>query len=99
MSFQKVLFLIASLGLALCPNKPDEEANFSGQLFLKSQLLEQPIYLAQGMADRQHSVSVNSNTVFDIASLNKSFIANLVLQAVAEGRWDLKTELNYSLIT
>jgi len=97
MSFQKVLFLIASLGLALCPNKPDEEANFSGQLFLKSQLLEQPIYLAQGMADRQHSVSVDSNTVFDIASLNKSFIANLVLQAVAEGRWDLKTELNYLL--
>ncbi|WP_421753857.1 serine hydrolase domain-containing protein [Croceimicrobium sp.] len=94
MSFQKVLLLIVSIGLALNPNTPEEEPNFSGQLFLTSRLLEQPIYLAQGMADRQHSVSVDSNTVFDIASLNKSFIANLVLQAVAEGRWNLNSELN-----
>ncbi|QNR24370.1 serine hydrolase domain-containing protein [Croceimicrobium hydrocarbonivorans] len=94
MSFQKILLLITGIGLALCPTIPDEEPYFSGQIFLKSQLLEQPIYLAQGIANRDHSVSVDSNTVFDIASVNKSFIANLVLQAVAEGRWDLNTELN-----
>lgn len=71
--------------------------DFSGQLYLKSALLDQAIYKNNAWADRQHRVPVSDATVFDIASVNKSFIANLVLQAIAEKRWSLSTRLNHLL--
>lgn len=70
-----------------------ELLNFSGQVYLKSKLKED-IFLAQGIANRNHQVPINQETVFDIASLNKSFIANLILQGVAEGRWERHSKLN-----
>jgi CubicO group peptidase (beta-lactamase class C family) len=82
----------ALLGLSLLQPQP-ELPNFSGQLYLQSEL-QKEIFLCQGMANRAHQVPVNEETVFDIASLNKSFIANLVLQAVGEGRWKLDDHLN-----
>jgi len=88
------LSLIIISFLSLPGDTQPELPNFSGQLFLKSDLLDSPLYLAQGLADRNHNIRVDSNTVFDIASVNKSFIANLILQGVAEGRWQRNTSLN-----
>ncbi len=56
--------------------------------------MEEDVFQYGGWAERSHSVPIDSNTIFDIASLNKSFIANLTLQAIAENRWSLDTRLN-----
>lgn len=77
--------------LLTIPAKQQEPTH--GQLFLKSRLSED-LYQSQGLAHRAHGVPVTDSTVFDIASLNKSFIANLVLQAAGEGRWNRGTSLN-----
>lgn len=92
---QKLVLSFTILSFLSLPGDSQPELpNFSGQLFLKSELLDDAIYLAEGMAHRNNGVRVDSNTIFDIASINKSFIANLVLQAVAERRWQRNTGLN-----
>ncbi len=48
---------------------------------------------AIGIADRSWNIPVQENTRFDIASLNKSFQAALVLLAVEEGRLSLNDTL------
>lgn len=48
---------------------------------------------ALGTADRNHYVPMETGHRFDIASLNKSFIAALVLMAVEEGKLDLQDRL------
>ncbi|GEM_PF-1485513 len=68
--------------------------NFSGQIILKSNLLDTAWQLERGKADRNWNVAMSDSARMDIASLNKSFIANLVLQAVDEGYWHLDQELN-----
>jgi len=84
--------LVLLVGLSFLGSSP-ELPNFSGQLFLK-QKGQADVYTAVGIADLNHQVPMSRESVFDIASLNKSFIANLVLQAVAEGRWKRSTSLN-----
>lgn len=71
---------------------------FHGQFYLKSALLDSTIFHSTGIANRSHDIAIHDSTVFDIASLNKSFIANLVLQAVAEGRWQRTSSLNELLV-
>lgn len=50
-----------------------------------------------GLANRNWQLKMQDQAVMDIASLNKSFIANLCLQAVEEGRWELNQSLNSML--
>jgi len=46
-----------------------------------------------GLADRSWNIPIKRNTKFDIASVNKSIIAALVLKAVEEGRLKLGDKL------
>lgn len=49
---------------------------------------------AIGIADRSWDIPMGSDTRFDIASLNKSFIAALVLLAVEEERFSLDSKMS-----
>lgn len=90
--FNRLSFLILGGLLSLVNNGPSSSA-FSGVVYLKSTKAP-TIYKCEGFANRSHKVAISKETVFDIASLNKSFMANLVLQAVAEGRWQPYSKLN-----
>ncbi len=67
--------------------------SFSGQILLDSKLRANWQHY-QGLANRNWNIAMNDSAVMDLASLNKSFIANLVLQACAEGHWNLDRSLN-----
>lgn len=49
---------------------------------------------AYGVADRRFALPMQKEYRFDIASVNKSFIAGLSLMAVQEGHWRLDDQLN-----
>lgn len=93
--FQGLIYLIVQI--AFFTNTGESETpkfKLSGQLYLKSEKLDKDVFRIAGYSDRSLLSSINSNSLFDIASLNKSFIANLILQGVAEGRWSRYSRLN-----
>ena len=52
------------------------------------------LYTSQvGIANRDWDIPVDADTRFDIASINKSFIAGLIMLAVEEGKLTTKTKL------
>lgn len=72
----------------------DENAadRFHGSLTIASG--DSVLYQADvGIADRNWDVPVRSDTRFDIASVNKSFIAGLIMLAVEEGKISLQDHL------
>lgn len=87
-SISTLLQLLVSLSL-----QASTTPSFHGQIKLSSRLSED-FHQCQGLANRAHDIAIHDSTVFDIASLNKSFIANLVLQAVADGHWKRQSKLN-----
>ncbi|WP_200975044.1 serine hydrolase [Echinicola sp. 20G] len=75
--------------LIVAENKMDQ---FHGSILVGSQ--DEIIYhSAIGLADRNWNIPVSLDTHFDVASLNKSFIAALVLLAVEESKLKLEDSL------
>ncbi|TFV97816.1 class A beta-lactamase-related serine hydrolase [Algoriphagus kandeliae] len=73
-------------------NEEYEKGNFSGSIVIgnKDGMLFQK---HAGIANRVWNIPVASDTRFDIASVNKSFIAALILKAVEEKRLELDSKL------
>mgnify|MGYP000577885186 CR=1 FL=1 len=86
--------------IAAIMEEENETKHFSGSVVVG---LQEHILFKEnfGYANRQTKRTIVEDTYFDIASINKSFIAALILLAVEEGKLDLNTKLiaqlnNYS---
>ena len=70
----------------------NEKNQFDGTIVIGSKD-EIKFKYAIGTADRTWNIEISNNTRFDIASLNKSFQAALILKAVEENRLSLNDKL------
>jgi CubicO group peptidase (beta-lactamase class C family) len=69
-----------------------EEAGFSGAVLLEYD--GETVFLrCCGFADRQASVPVSTNTVFDIGSVTKTFSAAAILKLAATGALSVEQRL------
>lgn len=48
---------------------------------------------AYGLADQEHNIPTQSDSLFRIASISKSFTATTILKLIDEGRLDLNTKV------
>ncbi|NVK48217.1 MAG: serine hydrolase, partial [Cyclobacteriaceae bacterium] len=73
-------------------NDEHEKGNFSGSIVIGDR--EGVLFQKHaGLANRVWNIPVESTTRFDIASINKSFIAALILKAVEEYKLSLDSKL------